>query len=85
MLRACVGCGAPTSSSRCSACSNPRLPGWEWQRLSAQILARDRYRCAFCAEKAVTADHIRPIEAGGSNDPANLRSLCRDCHVDRHR
>jgi hypothetical protein len=28
MLRACVGCGAPTTSARCSACATPRLPGW---------------------------------------------------------
>jgi 5-methylcytosine-specific restriction endonuclease McrA len=41
--------------------------------------------CALCGEIATTVDHIRPIWAGGTDDPANLRSLCADCHRDRHR
>jgi 5-methylcytosine-specific restriction endonuclease McrA len=85
MLQACVGCGRPTTQSRCEACSGGRLPGWEWERLKERILRRDRYVCAICGGIAVTVDHIRPISAGGSNDPANLRSLCRDDHLDRHR
>ena len=85
MLQACAGCGRPTTSTRCQACTTARLPGWEWQRLSARILRRDRYVCVFCGGIAVTVDHIRPKFARGSDDPANLRSLCRRCHLDRHR
>jgi 5-methylcytosine-specific restriction endonuclease McrA len=83
MLQACVGCGTPTSGSRCSDCDG-RLPGWEWQRLKALILGRDRYICAICGAIATTVDHIVPIAAGGSNAPANLRSLCAICHDERH-
>jgi 5-methylcytosine-specific restriction protein A len=84
MLRACVGCGSPSSTPHCSSCETPRLPGWAWQRLSAQILFRDRQRCRICGGVAVTVDHIRPKSLGGSDDPANLRSLCGRCHADRH-
>ena len=84
MLRTCVGCGGPSLSARCDACMTSRPSGWAWQRLKARILARDRYVCAFCGGNAVTVDHIEQVSAGGGHDPANLRSLCRDCHLDRH-
>jgi 5-methylcytosine-specific restriction enzyme A len=84
MLQACVGCGRPTTGSRCADCDG-RLPGWEWERRKRRILRRDRWICAICGGLAATVDHIRPISAGGSNDPANLRSLCLDCHLERHR
>lgn len=29
---------------------------------------------------ATEVDHVTAIEAGGSNDTENLRSLCKPCH-----
>jgi 5-methylcytosine-specific restriction endonuclease McrA len=81
MLRVCLGCGAPSKIRYCPRCE-PRLSGWAWRRLRDRILARDRWICRICGGKATTADHITPIAAGGSNDPANLRAACDDCNLE---
>ncbi|MEJ7824827.1 MAG: HNH endonuclease [Solirubrobacteraceae bacterium] len=46
------------------------------------MLYRDAYRCALCDRQADEVDHITPLAWGGSDDPSNLGSLCRDCHVE---
>jgi hypothetical protein len=77
MLRACVGCGAPTTSARCSACATPRLPGWAWQRLSAQILNRDGRVCRICGGTAVTTTSGRSATAAATIPPT-----CAACAAD---
>ena len=48
------------------------------------VYKRDRFRCSFCGETwNLTLDHIVPWSAGGSDDPSNLRTLCRDCNERR--
>lgn len=45
-----------------------------------QILERDAYRCQWpgCGSWLdLTVDHIHPEIDGGSDDPANLQTLCR--------
>ena len=38
-------------------------------------------QCALCgATDDLEVDHIQPRSAGGGDDPANLRVLCRTCH-----
>ncbi len=51
----------------------------EWRALRRAILYRDHHRCAVpgCRERAVIVDHIQSRNSGGSNDPKNLRSLCK--------
>jgi 5-methylcytosine-specific restriction enzyme A len=44
--------------------------------LRQQILERDGYRCVICGQPANVVDHIIPRSAGGTDDPANLQSLC---------
>ena len=57
------------------------------------ILARDGYRCQIrelgvCANlsgepmspRCLEVDHKTPVEAGGSDHPANLRASCRPCN-----
>jgi 5-methylcytosine-specific restriction endonuclease McrA len=35
-----------------------------------------------CLRSATIADHIQPLQAGGERlDPANVRSVCRNCHA----
>jgi 5-methylcytosine-specific restriction protein A len=54
----------------------------DWRQLRLTILARDGRRCTAvdrghrCHQKATDVDHIRPQSLGGTDDPANLTSLC---------
>lgn len=52
------------------------------RRLQAEPLCRD---CAAkgIARAATVPDHIVPLAHGGSNDDANIRCLCPDCHSQR--
>jgi DNA-directed RNA polymerase subunit RPC12/RpoP len=45
------------------------------------IFARDGYRCLECgAREDLSVDHIQPVSKGGTDDAANLRTLCRSCN-----
>lgn len=57
--------------------------GASWKVLRLAILERDGYRCQIenCPEQASECDHITPKAAGGSDDPSNLRSVCRRHHL----
>lgn len=49
------------------------------------IMKRDRYRCRLCGRAAANGrtleiDHKTPITRGGTNDPANLWTLCTICN-----
>ena len=37
-------------------------------------------RCWICAAQATAIDHVKPLRAGGSNWPANLRPICKSCN-----
>jgi len=51
------------------------------RRVRPTILARDGYHCALCGAPApLEVDHIVAIAKGGSNDLANLRTLCLPCN-----
>jgi HNH endonuclease len=55
------------------------------RKLRWQILQRDHHRCTACGATAndgakLEVDHIKPLCAGGTNDPSNLRTLCRACN-----
>lgn len=58
--------------------------GSKWDRLRKTILQRDKHLCQDCLPDRVTpatqVDHVKPKADGGTDDPANLRSLCRPCH-----
>lgn len=53
-----------------------------WEVLSRQIMRRDGYRCqAACGcTVPLSVHHIIPRDVGGSDDPANLITLCVQCH-----
>lgn len=59
--------------------ARPRLPiSWV---VRAHVLARDQFRCVECqATETLTIDHIVPHSKGGSDEEANLRTLCRRCN-----
>lgn len=95
--RPCLAPGCPAvvrGASRCPAHQLPRRPhtrstaergyGSAWQRLSAQVIARQPW-CSHCGTSGdesnpLTADHILPLARGGLSTLDNLQTLCRDCN-----
>lgn len=59
-----------------------RAAGGEISRLQRlRIYERDDFRCRMClAIDDLTIDHVHPICDGGTNDDANLQTLCRRCN-----
>lgn len=58
---------------------------WEWRKLRALILKRDRYlcQCSDCLGQRLPAsevDHRTPKFEGGTDDPGNLYAIHVDCH-----
>lgn len=50
------------------------------QRVLA-VFADDDYRCVECgARNDLTVDHIVPVSKGGTDDRANLQTMCRPCN-----
>lgn len=66
-----------------------RLRGRDGAALRERQL-REEPHCRDCRDAgeqrvAVEVDHILRLEDGGTNDPENLRSLCKSCHRARTR
>lgn len=60
-----------------------RIKGAAGHASGEQIAARWAYygdRCWMCRAPATDTDHVKPLAAGGSNWPANLRPACRSCN-----
>lgn len=60
-----------------------RIPLTKKQRF--EILKRDSYCCQICGKSAkdgvkLEVDHKLAVTNGGTNDPANLWTLCFDCN-----
>jgi 5-methylcytosine-specific restriction endonuclease McrA len=52
---------------------------WKVRR---RIWQRDGWACVACgATEPLTVDHIRPLIRGGTNDDANLQTLCGPCNA----
>lgn len=50
-----------------------------------QVLQRDGFRCVYCGRTPqdgarLELDHLHPVSAGGTSDPANLVTACFDCN-----
>lgn len=60
----------------------------DWKILSRKRLQDDGYKCVKCGKIASEVDHIVPIQTpeGWERrlDYSNTRSLCLDCHNERH-
>lgn len=52
------------------------------KRTRFEVLRRDNYTCRYCrsTENALTIDHVTPVALGGTDDPSNLVTACRDCN-----
>lgn len=64
----------------------PQAPGTSKRRpigagLRTLVMERDEYRCVHCADhEDLQIDHVTPISRGGTNDEANLQTLCGPCN-----
>ncbi|MDQ3090904.1 MAG: HNH endonuclease [Actinomycetota bacterium] len=85
--RPCLTCGALTLSSYCPLHkgTGQRGSGNGWLRVRALVLARDGYACVVCGRVSTGLEvgHVIPKRKGGSDDPSNLRTLCRAHHEDK--
>jgi 5-methylcytosine-specific restriction endonuclease McrA len=44
------------------------------------VLERDGHRCAYCARRAESIDHVVPRSRGGTHEWANVVAACRRCN-----
>ncbi|WP_135855197.1 HNH endonuclease [Halorussus salinus] len=63
--------------------------GWEKKR--KEVLNRDDFICQECkrtggpaGEVQLHVDHVTPKSAGGTDETSNLRTLCKECHLEKH-
>ena len=53
--------------------------------LRFEIFRRDSFTCQYCGRRApnvvLHVDHVTSVVAGGTNDPANLRTACSMCNL----
>lgn len=62
----------------------------EWDKVRQYVLMRDRYKCVICGRPAQEVHHVEHLTPSNiwdvniSLNPANLKSLCRDCHFEQH-
>ena len=58
----------------------------QWKRLRIDVLNAAGWRCSKCGSFADEVHHKQPLSEGGAPfDPANLLTICRPCHLMRHR
>jgi 5-methylcytosine-specific restriction endonuclease McrA len=87
-LRPCLGCGEPTTGSRCPDCAiprpsrlstaHPKLRTHRWQRLSERLRRRSPF-CEICGSTdRLSVDHVIPASERPDLIFAieNLRVLC---------
>ena len=90
-MRVCIECGEVGTGTRCEQCQAVRA--WRanqmrggatargytraWEKRAAKVKRAQPY-CSVCgATEDLTVDHIVPKARGGSDEPDNLRTLCR--------
>ena len=59
--------------------------GYQWRKTRKLIFKRDGYICVPCNKAgrvtpSTQVDHVKPKYLGGTEDWANLQSICEDCH-----
>lgn len=68
--------------------SAPSSASPHWRDIRRTILDRDGHRCRACNGRVTSRDadvhHLLPRAMGGSDEMANLITLCDGCHAARH-
>jgi len=88
-------CSVVTGTSKClnaNPCPTHKRKPWQgsarnirrpsnWRRIRDSVIRRDGFKCVQCgANGPLEVDHILSVAKGGSWEPTNLQTLCRDCH-----
>lgn len=59
-----------------------------WRQIRQQVLARDHHQCVSCGDVLASPDadihHLLPRSMGGTDELANLITLCDGCHAAHH-
>lgn len=60
----------------------------DWSHIRSIVLARDKHTCRECGQdsdrRTLDVHHLIPRSFGGTDDPANLVTLCDGCHAAYH-
>lgn len=49
-----------------------------------RVYKKDGYKCVSCGtSEDLSVDHIHPVSRGGSNDMANLQTMCMPCNMSK--
>jgi len=64
-----------------------RLNARRWAVVRLAVFRRDGWRCTACGKPGRLEAHHEPPLRDGANpyDMAGIRTLCRACHIERHR
>jgi 5-methylcytosine-specific restriction endonuclease McrA len=56
------------------------------KRNSTEYNKHKKQWCEVCGKDwpNLDIDHVKSFGSGGNDDPANLMTLCRICHIERH-
>lgn len=74
-----------------AAAVRERPRGRAWERIRQAVAARDRWECQLCGKPigralrrpnpmALEVHHVVSVEAGGTDELANLQAAHADCH-----
>jgi 5-methylcytosine-specific restriction endonuclease McrA len=59
-----------------------------WRPLKQFVYERDKGICDYCKEQypyeQTHCHHTLELSEGGTNHPTNLKTLCHNCHKERH-
>jgi len=72
----------------CQRKENWQGMNWIRQTTRLAIYMRDGLACAYCGATledgaTLTLDHVKPASKGGTNDPSNLVTCCKQCNCSR--
>ena len=79
----CPTCQAPVTIP-----DSPEAKQFRWQQTRAVVLNRDNHKCVACGVECghgeADVHHLMPRNLGGSDELANLVTLCDGCHAAHH-
>jgi 5-methylcytosine-specific restriction endonuclease McrA len=65
-----------------------RPPDYLWRMLRQYTYEKDKGICQYCGKLVELTDchihHCLELSEGGTNHPTNLKTLCKNCHKERH-